>query len=155
MTETSTRRLAGGCQCGAVRYALFAEPDDASICHCRMCQKALGGYFGAFANVARADHAWTRGAPATFRSSENVERGFCRDCGTPLTFRYLDRDRISVALGTLDDPAAVAPLHQHGMESRMPWFDTLHTLPGSCTEDDVPPEAMARLESRQHPDRDS
>ena len=32
----------GGCQCGAVRYALYAMPEG-SVCHCRMCQKAVGG----------------------------------------------------------------------------------------------------------------
>jgi len=32
----------GGCQCGAVRYQLLTPPEHASICHCRMCQKASG-----------------------------------------------------------------------------------------------------------------
>jgi hypothetical protein len=32
--------LTGGCQCGAVRYALYAEPSSADICHCRMCTTA-------------------------------------------------------------------------------------------------------------------
>jgi hypothetical protein len=29
--------LTGGCQCGAVCYALYAKPDRVGICHCRMC----------------------------------------------------------------------------------------------------------------------
>jgi len=29
--------MTGGCQCGAVRYALMSEATHASICHCRMC----------------------------------------------------------------------------------------------------------------------
>ena len=41
--------LTGGCQCGAVRYRLDAPPNDANICHCRMCQKATGSPYGAFA----------------------------------------------------------------------------------------------------------
>ena len=43
--------LSGGCQCGAVRYALYAEPAAADICHCRMCQKAMGNLFMATASV--------------------------------------------------------------------------------------------------------
>ena len=42
---TETQALTGGCQCGRVRYALSVVPDDVSVCHCRMCQKAVGGPF--------------------------------------------------------------------------------------------------------------
>ncbi|HEY2357583.1 MAG TPA: hypothetical protein VGH86_09040, partial [Phenylobacterium sp.] len=34
----------GGCQCGAIRFRIDGELGEASICHCRMCQKALGGF---------------------------------------------------------------------------------------------------------------
>ena len=36
----------GGCQCGAVRYEYTVRPDNAGICHCRMCQKQFGNFFG-------------------------------------------------------------------------------------------------------------
>jgi hypothetical protein len=36
-------RLAGGCQCGCVRYELSGAPDHVSVCHCRMCQEGLRG----------------------------------------------------------------------------------------------------------------
>ena len=106
MSETREPVFTGGCQCGAVRYALYSVPTEPSICHCRMCQKAFGNYFAALAGVPMADLAWTRGRPGTFDSSELVERGFCRDCGTPLFFRYRNRDRISVSIGSLDEPGA-------------------------------------------------
>ncbi|HEY8564725.1 MAG TPA: GFA family protein [Beijerinckiaceae bacterium] len=145
----------GGCQCGAVRYALYAEPTGTSICHCRMCQKAFGNYFAALTGVKRADHAWTRGQPGTFHSSEIVERGFCRDCGTPLTFAYDPHDRISVSIGSLDHPERVTVEKQYGIESRLPAFETLHRLPGTATEDDdVPANWRPKLASRQHPDHD-
>jgi hypothetical protein len=155
MANTRDPVHTGGCQCGAVRYALYAEPTGASICHCRMCQKAFGNYFAPLAGVPPKDLAWTRGAPGTFRSSELVERGFCRDCGTPLTFRYLDRDRISVSLGSLDDPSRFKPAEQFGIESRIAWVDEILTLPGTTTESDVSSERLARLASRQHPDHET
>ena len=145
----------GGCQCGTVRYALYAEPTGASICHCRMCQKAFGNYFAPLAGVPPKEFAWTRGTPGIFQSSELVERGFCRDCGTPLMFRYLDHDRISVSLGSLDDPSRVKPTEQFGIEGRIPWVRELFDLPGVSTEDDIPPERRAHLASRQHPDRET
>ena len=81
MKETWT----GGCQCGAVRYELLQKPDGAHICHCRMCQKAFGNFFAALAGVPRDKFRVTRGTVSNFKSSADVQRGFCRECGTPLT----------------------------------------------------------------------
>ena len=150
-------RITGGCQCGAVRYALHAEPDRPSICHCRMCQKAFGAYFAPLAGVERKDFEVTRGTIAFFRSSDVVERGFCRDCGTPLTFGYNGGPRIDVSLGSLDDPAAFPPQIQYGIEGVMPFFDRLATLPRLVTEEDGPPEMYARIKAtnHQHPDHDT
>ena len=152
MPETRKPVHVGGCQCGAVRYALYSEPTNPHVCHCRMCQKAFGSYFAPLASVPLGDFAWIKGSPGVFRSSEAAERGFCRDCGTPLFFRYVDKNRIAVSLGSLDEPARVAPARQYGLESRLDFLATLTTLPGSRTEDEVPPERMAQLKSRQHPD---
>jgi hypothetical protein len=146
--------MTGGCQCGAVRYALYAEPTHGSICHCRMCQKASGNLFAAFTGVERSDLVWTRGEPGIFRSSELVERGFCRDCGTPLSFRYLDTDRIAITIGSLDKPAGIEIEEQYGVESRLPAFERLHVLPGLTSDDGVPAERLAKLASRQHPDHE-
>jgi hypothetical protein len=154
MIDQRTPELTGGCQCGAVRYALFSEPTEASICHCRMCQKAFGNYFAPLAGVPLNDLAWTRGAPGVFKSSELVERGFCRDCGTPLSFRYVNHDRISVSVGSLDQPERITIEKQDGIESRLPEFFELHKLPGETTEESIPADWMPRLASRQHPDRD-
>lgn len=155
LNSTSPVRITGGCQCGAVRYALSAVPDNVAICHCRMCQKATGTYFGAFAGVPIDKIEWTREAPAIFKSSSVVERGFCAKCGTPLTFRYTDKPRISVSLGSLDRPADIRPNYQYGIEGRVPFFAELCALPGTVTEEDVPPERMKALKSLQHPDHDT
>ena len=144
--------LTGGCQCGAVRYALYDEP-DVDICHCRMCQKAVGNVFMAVAGVPLQRFAWTRGEPAVYRSSSAAERGFCRDCGTPLTFRYVGKDSINVTLGSLDEPANARPSKQHGIESRVPWWRELFDLPGTTTDDDPPPGGLAAMENYQHRER--
>ena len=154
MQNERTPVMTGGCQCGAVRYALYAEPTEASICHCRMCQKAFGNYFAPLTGVRLDDLVWTRGAPGVFKSSELVERGFCRDCGTPLFFRYLIRDRISISIGSLDRPERITIEMQYGIESRLPAFFDLHKLPGETTAKSTPADWLPKLASRQHPDRD-
>jgi hypothetical protein len=51
MTRAVKPVLTGGCQCGAIRFALSASPRRVSICHCRMCQKASGAPFASFADI--------------------------------------------------------------------------------------------------------
>src|SRR5690606_33743278 len=84
----------GGCQCGAVRFRVtrLGRP---SICHCRMCQKAFGGFFGPLVTAHNA--TWTRGEPKWFQSSNAARRAFCGDCGTPLA--YETRFGLELAIG--------------------------------------------------------
>jgi hypothetical protein len=145
----------GGCQCGAVRYSLATPPEESSICHCRMCQKASGQPFMAFARVNVQDLRWTRGAPTIFRSSNLAERGFCQACGTPLTYRFLEGGDISVSVCSLDRPEAAPPTLQYGIESELPWTATLTALPRQRTDDYLTAEQAARFVGRQHPDRDT
>jgi hypothetical protein len=153
-TSWMTHPITGGCQCGAVRYRITAPFENPHICHCRMCQKAFGNYFAALVGTKKTGLSWTRGEPSFFRSSEIVQRGFCKDCGTPLTFAYDTADRIAVSIGSLDHPEAVTPERQYGIEGRLPAFAHLHELPGTRTEDDIPPDVMQHLASRQHRDHD-
>jgi hypothetical protein len=158
MSEQRTPKMTGGCQCGAVRYALYRQPERAGICHCRMCQKAVGGPFKAWANIAVEQFAWTRGAPGTFRSSSAADRDFCARCGTPLAFRYVKRpDSISVTIGSLDIPQAVTLSQVDGIESRWATFDpaVLASLPSRRTGEAGAPEDLTRITSYQHPDHDT
>ena len=147
-------RLTGGCQCGAVRYELAKPPMRASVCHCRMCQKASGQPFMAFAFVRQEDLRWTRGIPSVFKSSNMAQRGFCKDCGTPLTYQF-HSEEIAVMTGSLDDPSAAPPTEQYGVESMIPWCATIGDLPRIRTEDDQGPQVAAKFANFQHPDHDT
>jgi hypothetical protein len=147
--------LAGGCQCGAVRYRLITEPTGNNVCHCRMCQKASGGPFMTFGGVPMTEFVVTRGAISTFQSSDIAERGFCAQCGTPLTYRGLSSDRISVTLGTLDDPNEVEPTEQLGVESRVRWLTRSLGAPETLTEQWLARKKIAAVQNHQHPDREA
>ena len=153
--RTSSPERTGGCQCGAVRYRLDATPRGVHVCHCRMCQKAGGAPFMAFTGVAAKDFKLMRGALSTFASSEIAERGFCSQCGTPLTYRSKRFDNVSVTLGSLDRPADVAPKRQLGVESRLPWFAGLPALPEIATDVWMAKMKIAATGGRQHPDHET
>ncbi|MBI3435763.1 MAG: GFA family protein [Proteobacteria bacterium] len=143
--------ITGGCQCGAVRFRL-ARFGGAAICHCRMCQKAFGGFFGPL--VTAFDLEWTRGAPRYFASSDKARRGFCADCGTPLT--YEAGGEAEVAIGALDRPQAAPPVMQVNPKDKLAFFDGLCALPTRQPDAKPQQEAFkASLRNLQHPDHDT
>ncbi len=111
----------GGCLCGAVRFSCSQQPSLVSYCHCRMCQKQTGGLFSVMANFPRAAVMWSGKERILRRSSPLAVRGFCGDCGTPLSFQYEDAEHTSVSVGALEHPERVRPTQHGGIESRIAW----------------------------------
>lgn len=148
----SNAPLSGGCQCGAIRFRA-GDLGRASLCHCRMCQKAFGSIGGLL--VTARDLVWTRGTPKHFRSSNKVRRGFCAECGTPLTFE-VDGGATDVAIATFDHPGEIAPVIQLDPAARLAWADRLPGLPApDAAETPLKATWYAGIVSHQHPDHDT
>lgn len=91
-----------------------------------MCQRAFGNAFAPL--VTARGLRYLTSEPKRYRSSNKVQRGFCSECGTPLTYEPDGFDP-EIAIATLDAPASVAPVIQVGLESRLPWCESLPSLP--------------------------
>lgn len=145
-----SEQLTGGCQCGAIRFStkLLGRP---SICHCRMCQKAFGSFYGPL--VTSHDGTWTRGEPKWFESSNVARRAFCGECGTPLA--YETKFGLEFSIGAFDEPEKVAPVIQVNMTDKLNFVDTLCQLPVRDGPDDDWLDFMAGIHSHQHPDHDT
>lgn len=143
MSEVKTPIATGGCQCGAVRYEMYVAPQNSHVCHCRMCQRATGGVFAALAGAPKVEFAWTNGAPAMFASSNLAQRGFCRECGTPLSFAYNTAEaRIYVTIGSLDAPEEAPIVMQYGIEARLPWVKFCDEVKSERTGESVDAQAF-------------
>ena len=149
--------VSGGCQCGAVRYHTTQMLDNSHLCHCRMCQKAVGNIFAALVAAPDDTLVWTRGKPAVWRSSEHVERGFCANCGTPLFYHDVHNGRTNLTIGSLDNPGNFPPGGHTGTEAMVRWFGTTTSIEdGGPTEDGAEDWAAAiKSSNHQHPDRDT
>jgi hypothetical protein len=134
----------GGCLCGAVRFSCPVKPSLVSYCHCRMCQKQTGGLFSVMANFPRAALTWTGKKQALRESSPLAVRGYCADCGSPLSFQYRDSDHTSISVGALDHPERVRPTQHGGIESKIAWVVIDKHLPSERVDDD--PDYRALLE---------
>jgi hypothetical protein len=143
----------GGCQCGAVRFEVSGSLGKASVCHCRMCQKAFGNVFAPLVSIPDGALTWTKAEPARFQSSNLVQRGFCPNCGTPLT--YEAPDGLAVAIGAFDHPERIEPEIQFGVEGRIAWMDHVNDWPVRETMDDIEAAPfLDKLVSYQYPDED-
>jgi len=154
MTLDNRPLYSGGCQCGAVRFHVEGALGSASICHCRMCQKASGNFYAPLVSVGAERLERTSNEPKRFQSSNHVKRGFCAECGTPLT--YEAPDGIALSIGAFDTPEEIEPTVQWGVEVKLPYVDNLAKLPGYETERDPESiEFVRTMVSYQHPDHDT
>ncbi len=114
----------GGCQCGRVRYAADVSQAEAYHCHCRMCQKATGGFAATFVFLPADAVEWEH-EPDWYASSPVAKRPFCSKCGSPLGFRFDDSDKMDLTFGSFDDPSEFVPVAHAGVESlHEAWIDT-------------------------------
>jgi hypothetical protein len=114
--------VAGGCICGAVRYEAQGRPTNTMVCHCRTCRRASASPVVAWITFPAERFRIVKGEPASFHSSVPVTRTFCRDCGTPLTYRHADsRDTVDVTTCSLDDADAFPPTHHSWLAHDLDW----------------------------------
>ncbi len=115
----------GSCLCGAVRYDIDGDVTRTSKCWCVMCQKQHGAAFAPYANVASSALRFTQGQDAItrYRSSPDVERTFCKVCGSNLTWQMDSyREFIGVTLGTFDTPYEGQVTQDLHIESKPGWL---------------------------------
>jgi len=127
--------MTGGCACGKVRFTAEVEPDEAYLCHCRMCQKATGSVSIAFVHAPLDAIQW-QGEPDWCDSSAIAVRPFCATCGTALGFKFKQgSDIMDLTVASFDDPAPFKPKHHFGAESiHRAWLNT-EGLPEIRTQD--------------------
>lgn len=122
----------GGCMCGAVRYEATGEPISVIHCHCLSCRRHTGAPVVTLVGWKKDQVRFTAGARGLHESSPGVGRGFCSQCGTPLTWEGDGGELgplIEIHIGTLDDPRKFTPESHVHHDERIPWFDVADDLP--------------------------
>lgn len=122
--------IAGGCNCGAIRYRIDAAPLRVSHCHCATCRRASGAVAGTLAAFPAEAVHWEGAAPVTWRSSDFAVRRFCGICGSPLEFRFDSRPELRlIALGSMDDPSAAPAIRHNFISEKVDWVHLDEHLP--------------------------
>jgi hypothetical protein len=128
------KRLEGGCACGAVRYRLASGPLFVHCCHCRDCQRQTGSAFVLNALIETDRIALLAGEPepvAVPTDSGRPHRIFrCAKCQTAVWSEYGGVAKLRfVRVGTLDDPASLAPAVHIYVRSKLPWVQLPDKVP--------------------------
>ena len=125
-----TKKTTGGCLCGAVRYETTADSEWAWYCHCSSCRRHTGAPVAMFVGFPADEVQWPAGQRALYESSPGVFRGFCRDCGTPLTYEgvWKGKEMFEVHISTLDEPDRFPPNKHCFHNERIAWFDVSDEL---------------------------
>ena len=143
---------AGGCACGAVRYTLKSEPMIVHCCHCRDCQRQTGSAFvlNALMEAGRVEASGdTKPSRMPTDSGQPHDIFRCTQCGTAVWSTYGGRTAVRfVRVGTLDDPAALAPGVHIYTRSKQPWVALPDGVPAFEAYYDAravwQPESLAR-----------
>lgn len=107
-----SKKIEGGCLCGAVRYESDAELLFAVNCHCRDCQMTSGSThipgIGLPAAAFSLTGELTRFTTTNDRGGRSI-RAFCPTCGTPIMGQIEGEELVFLHVITMDDPSGFAP----------------------------------------------
>ena len=120
----------GHCLCRAIVFAYDAAPRWTLNCHCETCRRATSSAMTTWICVPREAFRFTRGVPTYYASSPGVRRGFCAECGSPLTYENEQvPDEVHLLAGALDEPNEAQPTAHVFSEEQLAWFETADQLP--------------------------
>ena len=116
--------LTGRCFCGSVRYRAKGPVLGANHCHCESCRRATSSPVTSFFTVRAADVEFEGESLREYLSSPGHRRGFCGNCGAPLSYVSDNRPgEIDLYLMTLDNPSAVEVVRHDHWGERVVWLN--------------------------------
>lgn len=122
----------GRCLCGNVTFEVDPPVLACVNCHCESCRRQCSAPMVTYLGVQDGAWRWTGVRPKVFRSSPHVERTFCDQCGTPISFRS---NKLSSTMhfyvAAMEHPEALRPVLHVAIEEKLPWLELADDLP-SC-----------------------
>jgi len=121
----------GSCLCGGIVWEVEGPLELMGHCHCSMCRKAHGSAFETGASVSAEKFRWVRGKELIrlYESHPGGHRGFCSRCGSGVPGESVQRDRIFLSGGCLDDDPGTRPVAHIFVASKAPWHEISDELP--------------------------
>jgi len=120
----------GACHCGRVGFRAHGQAKFVSACHCESCRRTTGAAFSTWVGFPSNAVEWTGERPSFYASSPGVSRGFCRSCGTPLTYSSEKwPGETHFLIGVFRDPAPFTPRSDYMAGERLAWVKPVTEQP--------------------------
>lgn len=119
----------GSCLCGQIRFRARGRPLWVSHCHCNSCRRNTGAPITTFVGYNKNKVTFD-GQRTIYKSSPGVRRGFCANCGTPLTYES-DRcdEEIHFYISIMDEPDEFIPGRHVFHDEHISWLELDDDLP--------------------------
>ncbi len=122
--------MRGRCLCGSVDFEIDAPFLSVVNCHCESCRRQCSAPMTTYIGVPDTQWRWTGDLPKVYISSPGVERTFCGNCGTPISFRS---ERMSgvmhLYVAAMEKPEDFEPKLHVAYEEKLPWLKIGDDLP--------------------------
>lgn len=119
----------GGCLCGAIKFEVNDEPKWVAHCHCRSCQKTTGSAFVTYAGFEEKNVRFAGQMRQKYQSSQDVNRSFCSNCGTPLAYESgAWPGEIHLMVSNFENPNNFQPTLHVNMADKIAWVHLDDTL---------------------------
>jgi hypothetical protein len=120
----------GHCFCGAVAAEMRGEPFWICYDHDDDCRRAVGGPLTVWVAYRPSGFRWSKGNPKTYSGTKGVNRTFCPECGSSIS--YADEglaDELFVTIGFFDNPERFVPQAHAYWKMKVPWISIADDLP--------------------------
>lgn len=148
--------LAGGCDCGLIRYRMETAPLIVHCCHCRWCQRETGTAFALNALIEAERVVHLKSEPEVIATPSQSGKGQkiarCPSCRVAVWSNYAGAGSIIrfIRVGTLDTPDVLRPDIHIFTASRQPWVALPQDVPAVPEFYEIErywsPESLARRE---------
>jgi len=124
--------IKGKCECGRVQYAVDAEIEDYTHCHCSQCRRLHGAAFASYGGIPRDKFRYVSGEAdlKIYASSKQIDRVFCRHCGSNILADFVpEPDMLYITMGTIEGNPECPPGYHQFVGSKAPWYEIGDALP--------------------------
>ena len=134
-------KFTGKCLCKHIQYSYDGPTGIIVHCHCNSCRTWHGSLFRSRMIIKKARFKWISGKQmlSFYRSSKNVTKSFCSNCGSHLLSYYSHKPTLcGLPIGGLDEPLThIKQVHiftqdqssTYPLLTKTPHFDTLPNNP--------------------------